>query len=1016
MAGAVKYSRVSTAGTTAAAGSASRLGTWFKYAMIFVATVLVLRLGFSGPSTPSRSSGSGSSEVDEDTEYDDIDGGAEEGWAGDGDDNLGDLSNFQRERFHVFVLGWKRWSSMERLLASLAAADYLGDKVGLHIHIDGGSGKDWEKSISIAKAFQWDFGSKNVRVSEKNGGLATSWLTAWVPASDNEHAIILEDDLVVSKYFYRYIKRMYQAYGDRPEIAGVTLQRGTLVATGGHKKKESLDPFAYKLLGSWGYSPHPRWWRQFIELDFKHLDPSVPHLITTRWFNRQKRGKMWTQYWIWFCNEHNIYTVYLNAPMRHSFGVNYREKGVHYGHTYGPDGHAITEWNPRWDKPPVELELYGWNYKQEGVSHPRSDGDSPAVKVEVWHDKTDGGEEKKSEGKVDEVPEEETMEESEEEKTDDEIGQLSEEVKDDLVDGGSGDEDSGDDDFFEGIHSEALHHGDENTEGDTTALVETARKTMKEGMFFMQLLNEGFVEMTKSWICNVNALPNVLDRTLFICTDQAAFDQLVEFQKTSGVQLHLHLQKHHAPAAMHYGQMQYYLFILFRAHLLNALLQAGVGVFLVEADAAWFGDVVHYLLHELDPKLDVVCMHNGISGRSLNGGFLWFKHTPYTKEVIAKLYRGYSRRIARLQRKQESDVGAAGNEQLYITNLLFRKSVNPNADKINVMYLPAQKFSSGLWFKSAHKDFMLDTHVVLNNWIRGNAKKVVRAKQWGQWLLSEDAQTCDTGKFTYLPKGVIPMLADFGLTRWWRPDPLVAFVKDIKDKAPDMQALKLMFINDNNVDQVKSWLCSMGEFGQVLRETVFVAEAKSLSEDVATFVANAASLPDALNIYLEEDWSEEHSKYLRAAMTYVLVQQGHNVLFLSPIVTWFAEPDLKALVEGTADAFTANAKEPAVTQPMALFKPTESTLKMMRKFVASSQKYFQLTSAKIAEDKVAIKTATHGNLGVQVVGTSASFDPEARTAPLVMFDVATPVSADAKVSRAKALKLWHLSGDGTQCA
>mmetsp|Transcript_1029 Transcript_1029/g.2639 ORF Transcript_1029/g.2639 Transcript_1029/m.2639 type:complete len:444 (+) Transcript_1029:74-1405(+) len=273
----------------------------------------------------------------------------------------------------VIVLGYKRYASLQRLLKSLDAAEYFGDLIRLEVHIDGGSGPDWDKSIQVAKEFEWKYGPKEVRVAEKNGGLANAWLTAWMPETDQDRALILEDDLFVSTVFYKWLKLMYDTYDDRPEVAAYTLQRQHLVPGKGRSHTLiSEDPFGYKLLGSWGFAPSAKHWREFLKLDFEHMNPSVPGLITTVWFNRQRRGKMWTQFWIWYCNKHNLYNICATPPNRKALGTNYRERGVHYGKSRGADYQPLTaeEWPANWDAPPRALPLYSWSLKPEGTSYP----------------------------------------------------------------------------------------------------------------------------------------------------------------------------------------------------------------------------------------------------------------------------------------------------------------------------------------------------------------------------------------------------------------------------------------------------------------------------------------------------------------------------------------------------------------------------------------------------------------------------------------------------------------------
>eukprot|EP00961_Rhodomonas_salina_P090324 1215364-Rhodomonas_salina.1 len=262
-------------------------------------------------------------------------------------------------------MGWKRHASLARLLRSLQAAEYAGDAIDLDIRIDGGSGEDRDKSIAVAKAAEWPFGTKQVLINDKNEGLAAAWFKGWVPPSDDHRAMFLEDDIEVSPFWYKWVQLMYKAYGDKPWMAGVTLQHQTLnTRTGGQTHiKNDYTPFGYKLLGSWGFSPHPKHWREFIKIDPKKHDPHVPGLITSSWFKQVKKGSMWTQHFIWYTEKHNLFTIYLTPGDKLSMAANYREKGEHYQSSQGKDFTLVTHWDPKWDNPPATPNLYGWDCK-----------------------------------------------------------------------------------------------------------------------------------------------------------------------------------------------------------------------------------------------------------------------------------------------------------------------------------------------------------------------------------------------------------------------------------------------------------------------------------------------------------------------------------------------------------------------------------------------------------------------------------------------------------------------------
>jgi hypothetical protein len=138
----------------------------------------------------------------------------------------------------IIVLAYDRTETLQRLLESLGKAQYGNDKVDLDIWIDKPeSGPIHQDVYDIADQFQWRFGLKQVHRREYNVGLAHQWLQSWndsIPGglkeTTTEKALILEDDLEVSPYFWTWLKAAHVKYGNRPDVAGFTLQRANLCA------------------------------------------------------------------------------------------------------------------------------------------------------------------------------------------------------------------------------------------------------------------------------------------------------------------------------------------------------------------------------------------------------------------------------------------------------------------------------------------------------------------------------------------------------------------------------------------------------------------------------------------------------------------------------------------------------------------------------------------------------------------------------------------------------------------
>lgn len=147
--------------------------------------------------------------------------------------------------FTIKLLTFDRLASLRRCLHSLAAADYSGDRADLHIFVDhlpvNASGlveRNLEESHRILEfidGFGWRHGEKFVHYRTGNAGLQAQWLEAWWPASDDEFAFVVEDDLEVSPLYYKFLKGLilryyYDKSNYSPLIYGASLQRPRFVA------------------------------------------------------------------------------------------------------------------------------------------------------------------------------------------------------------------------------------------------------------------------------------------------------------------------------------------------------------------------------------------------------------------------------------------------------------------------------------------------------------------------------------------------------------------------------------------------------------------------------------------------------------------------------------------------------------------------------------------------------------------------------------------------------------------
>ncbi len=252
---------------------------------------------------------------------------------------IGENSN---PNFKIHILTMTRYKSLKRLLNSLENSFYNNDKVELHIHVD--KSKENDKCIEVIRLFEFSYGKIFLHISPVRNGLRNAWLKAW-DVKKNERAIIFEDDIEVSPYWYLWLKAAWDKYKDRMDLAGISLQRQTLIP----KKPPTYDkeiinnnkPFLYKLVGSIGFSPHPIQWNKFLMwTKTKNLDTynaKVDGLITSDWYVTSNKKSIWTQLFIKYCVIEDLYTLYINLPEKKTLATHWKEKGEHFRGNEGKD-------------------------------------------------------------------------------------------------------------------------------------------------------------------------------------------------------------------------------------------------------------------------------------------------------------------------------------------------------------------------------------------------------------------------------------------------------------------------------------------------------------------------------------------------------------------------------------------------------------------------------------------------------------------------------------------------------
>ncbi|KAI0209332.1 hypothetical protein LSAT2_005998 [Lamellibrachia satsuma] len=292
--------------------------------------------------------------------------------------------------FLVLVLTLDRADSLRTCLRRLdkLIVDDNGS-VALDVWIDRDKNNRFDgDTYRVAADFQWTVGACSVQVHDQHAGVYGQWLNTWQPSpSDNQMALFVEDDVDVSPYAYRWLRKVQAFYAHRNDISMFCLQDINAVRLDQKRQQVEIerDPaspvFLYRIPGSWGCSPHPTHWRHFrlwFQTKMAAKDPSFHPYVTearlhTWWykiFEKQNRqDSMWTMWFIYYCNEHRLFGLYSNLPQHTglhnvSLSVNRKEAGMHFGATHQiqhTDDMLLRFWRDDFVKFPSDPPMYDYD-------------------------------------------------------------------------------------------------------------------------------------------------------------------------------------------------------------------------------------------------------------------------------------------------------------------------------------------------------------------------------------------------------------------------------------------------------------------------------------------------------------------------------------------------------------------------------------------------------------------------------------------------------------------------------
>ena len=218
----------------------------------------------------------------------------------------------------LVAVAYNRPDSLSRLLASLNKACYPEHNVKLIISIDYGGPASVKE---VAEKFEWKFGDKQVIAHEQNLGLRRHILQCGDLTKIHKNIIVLEDDVFVSKNFYKYALSALAYYGEDEQVSGVSLYSHKFNETAKLPfvpVKEEQDVFFLQIAASSGQLWTARNWEEFKQWYGKDTKDDNWHKMPENiagW-----PDSSWKKYYTKFLMETNKFFVYPYESLTTNFG------------------------------------------------------------------------------------------------------------------------------------------------------------------------------------------------------------------------------------------------------------------------------------------------------------------------------------------------------------------------------------------------------------------------------------------------------------------------------------------------------------------------------------------------------------------------------------------------------------------------------------------------------------------------------------------------------------------------
>jgi len=258
------------------------------------------------------------------------------------------------------------------------------------------------------------------------------------------------------------------------------------------------------------------------------------------------------------------------------------------------------------------------------------------------------------------------------------------------------------------------------------------------GFVYLLFTNDGFIEMTKSWMCNVRRLNRaVLANTVIVAESYNTVRTLSDFEPSCNY--FVYTTDHHGSVS--YGHYDYYRVVLDRMVAQNIILSYGATVMIVESDQIWNGDITPNIRQKFNEGFDVIA-----------GDERAYTHKRDALGYFCAGFYGIHNRQAAFFKKYEEGYGDMLNKFKDTTGSI---AIENDQERLNRVVkgnstVKAHTFdrcvyASGQWYGSQQYQTECPNPTILhNNYVIGNKVKMDRAKKHNQWFFNGDECTDGT--------------------------------------------------------------------------------------------------------------------------------------------------------------------------------------------------------------------------------------------------------------------------------